>query len=91
MIEKKQLFKRLVSSSLLVAVAVYAVFFSPGWLFCVFLELFVVTGLIEYFNLAERKGFPINRYLGLTFGMLMPITNYFAGEAVILTDRKSVV
>ncbi|MBI4358784.1 MAG: phosphatidate cytidylyltransferase [Candidatus Omnitrophica bacterium] len=83
--ETTQLVKRLSWSALLIGVAVYAIFFSPIWFFLMIIEAFVLVGLMEYFNLAERKGFFINRYVGLTFGALLPVSNYFPGEAVILT------
>lgn len=79
------LLKRLTWSALLVSVAIYAVFWSPGWLFLIVVEAFVILGLLEYFDLAERKGFFINRYLGLTFGVLLPLPFYLPGETVILT------
>ena len=85
MVETKQLVKRLSWSALLIGVAVYAIFLSPVWFFLMVIEAFVILGLLEYFNLAERKGFFINRYVGLTFGTLLPVSNYFPGEAIILT------
>lgn len=35
--------------------------------------------------MVERKGFFINRYLGLTFGALLPLPYYYAGDVMILT------
>jgi len=85
MSDTKQLLKRLTWSAILIAVAVYTIFLSPWWLFLLVIEAFVILGLIEYFNLAQKKDFFINRYLGLTFGALLPLQCYFPGEAVILT------
>lgn len=85
MSDTKQLLKRLTWSAVLIAVALYTIFLSPWWVFLIVIEAFVILGLIEYFNLAQRKGFFINRYLGLTFGALLPLPCYFPGEAVILT------
>lgn len=85
MIETKQLLKRLSWSAVLIGVSVYAIFFSPSWVFLAIVEIFVVLGLLEYFNLAQKKGFFINRYLGLMFGMLLPLPRYFPGETIILT------
>lgn len=83
--ETRQLFKRLFWSAIFISVASYAIFFAPLWLFLLVVESFIVIGLLEYFNLAERKGFFINRYLGLTFGVLLPVPFYFPGEALVLT------
>ena len=85
MTEYKQLGKRLSWSAVLVSVASYTIFFSPSWFFLLVVELFVVLGLIEYFNLAEKKGFFVNRYLGIAFGILLPLPFYFQGEAAIFT------
>ena len=81
----QQLWKRLGWSAILIAVAVYTIFFSSRWIFLAVIEAFVILGLVEYFNLAQKKGFFINRYLGLTFGALLPLPCYFPGEVVILT------
>ncbi len=85
MSEQKQLWKRLISSALFISLSVYSLFFSPFWFFIIMVEAFVILGLLEYFNLAERKGFFINRYLGLLFGVLLPISTYFPGETIIFT------
>ena len=85
MSEWKQLGKRLLWSAFFISVASYAIFFSPNWFFLIVVEVFVALGLLEYFNLAQRKGFFINRYLGLTFGILLPLPYYFPGETLILT------
>ena len=79
-----QLAKRLLWSSILVSFSLYTIFFSPSWFFLIAVELFIVLGLLEYFNLAGRKGFFINRYLGLTFGILLPLPFYFPGEIVVM-------
>ncbi|OGX06877.1 MAG: hypothetical protein A3G87_09865 [Omnitrophica bacterium RIFCSPLOWO2_12_FULL_50_11] len=80
-----QLWKRLVWSSVLIAISGYTIFYAPGWFFVLMVEVFVLLGLNEYFRLAERKGFFINRYLGLAFGVLLPLPFYWPGEAIILT------
>ncbi len=81
----QQLARRLVSSAIFIALAFYTIFFAPGWLFVVVVEAFVVLGLIEYFNMAQKKGYAINRYLGLFFGFLIPLSLQFSAEAVIFT------
>ena len=79
-----QLFKRLSWSAVLIGVAIYTIFLAPSWFFLIVVEAFVILGLLEYFSLAERKGFFINRYIGLTFGALLPFPHYFSGESIIL-------
>ncbi|MBI4367928.1 MAG: phosphatidate cytidylyltransferase [Candidatus Omnitrophica bacterium] len=85
MIDFRQLGKRLSWSAVFIGAAIYAIFWSPAWIFTLFTEVFVILGLLEYFRMAEQKGFFINRYLGLFFGALLPLQRYFPGEAVILT------
>lgn len=85
MSEQIQLKKRLIWSALFIGITLYAVFASPAWIFLLVVEAFVILGLIEYFGLAEKKGFFINRHLGLFFGALLPLQFYLGGEAIILT------
>ncbi len=80
-----QLSRRLIWSSILIALSVYTIFFAPIWFFILIVEGFVILGLLEYFNLAQRKGYFINRYLGLFFGFLIPLSLQFSGEGVIFT------
>ena len=84
MSEHIQLQKRLVWSVLFVGVASFSILMAPDWLFLIAMEAFVILGLLEYFNLAERKGFFINRYLGLFFGALLPLQFYSPGETIVL-------
>lgn len=80
-----QLWKRLVWSAVLIAISWYTIFQAPGWFFVLAVEAFVLLGLNEYFWLAERKGFFINRYLGLSFGALLPLLFYWPGEVIVMT------
>ncbi len=84
MSEHIQLKKRLTWSALFIGVTVYAIFGAPKWVFLLAVEAFVLLGLWEYFGLAERKGFFINRHLGLFFGFLLPLQFYFSGETIVL-------
>ena len=83
-IEPKQLAKRLSWSAVFIAITIYAIFLAPTWLFLFIVEAFIILGLQEYFSLVERKGFFINRYLGLTFAALLPLPYYFSGDVMIL-------
>lgn len=83
--ESSQLIKRLSWSALLIAIAAYALFGSPLWFFLVVIVAVVLLGLSEYFNMAEKKGYFINRYLGWCFGALLPFPLYVSGDVIILT------
>ncbi len=81
----KQLSKRLGWSAALIVVCSYAIFWSPQWLFLIVIEVFIVVGLLEFFHLSREKGFPLNPYLVLTFGVLFPLPFYFLTDLFILT------
>lgn len=81
--EVNQLGTRLVVSAVLIAVAVYTIFFAPAWFFFLVIEAFVLLGLNEFLVLAEKKGIVINRVLGLLFGALLPLSYYFPSESLI--------
>lgn len=82
-VEAGQLTKRIVTSAVLVGVAVYTIFFAPPWFFFLVIEGFVLLGLNEFLSLAEKKGIVINRGLGLFFGALLPLSYYFPAESLI--------
>lgn len=82
-IEAAQLSKRLATSTVLVSMACYAIFWSPAWFFLLVIEAFVLLGLAEFLALAEKKGIVINRALGLMFGALLPLSYYFPADPLI--------
>lgn len=81
--EAAQLTQRLATSSVLIAVACYTIFFAPTWFFFLVIEAFVLVGLNEFLTLVEKKGIVINRGLGLIFGSLLPFSCYFPAESLI--------
>lgn len=76
--------KRLVISAILVTITLLTIFAAPEWVFFVIVELFILLALNEFFVLAEKKNFIINRYLGLFFGGLLPVSIFFSAESVTL-------
>ncbi len=84
--EQTQFVRRLIWSTILIVLSAYTIFFSPFWFFVLIIEGFVILGLLEYFNLVQRKGYLINRYLGLFFGILIPLSlHFFSAEGVVFT------
>jgi len=76
--------KRLITSATLIATSLYAIFWAPNWFFVLTVEAFVLLALNEFFEMAaKKKGWTINRWLGLTFGGLFPLTYNFPGDVVI--------
>ncbi len=74
---QSQLSKRLTMSAVMVSMAIYAIFFAPEWLFFTIVEIFSLLGLNEFLVLAEKKGIAINRFLGLLFGAIIPVSVYY--------------
>lgn len=83
MIEAKQLTKRLIVSAILIALVFCTVLFAPTWFFLIAVEIFLLVALSEYFDIAEKKGYVLNRYLGLVFGSLFPLSYYIPGESMV--------
>lgn len=76
--------KRLIYSSILIPVTLAAIFFSPLWFFFVIVLTFAMLGLWEFFVMAEKKGVPVNRYLGLGLGLALAISFWYSNESLIL-------
>lgn len=76
--------KRLAFSAIFIPIACYAIFGAPQWLFFLVVEAFSLLALYEYLTLASMKNLPINKWLGLFWGALLPISVYFSYEAVVL-------
>ncbi len=85
MAETQQLTKRLTVSAILIFLFSYMTFAAPPILFVLAVEIFIWMGLWEYFNLAEKKGYVLNRYLGLIFGSLFPLAYSAPAESIIFT------
>lgn len=83
MAEKAQLAKRLFVSAILSTISLYTIFAAPNWFFVLVVEIFVIMSMTEYFNLAEKSGLQINRYLGLTFAVLFPLSYSRPAESLI--------
>lgn len=81
-----QLAKRLSVSAVLITVCTYTIFFAPAWLFLTIVEVFSLLALHEYFELAAKKNLTINRFLGLFFGLLIPLSISSSSESVVLAS-----
>lgn len=81
---ERQLTKRLVWSSVFIAVAAYTIFFSPAWFFLIVTEAFIILAMSEYFDLLSIKKISFNRYLGIFFGVLFPLASFVSGEPLVI-------
>ena len=70
------LLKRLLVSTVFIAVSLLAIFCAPHWAFFLLCEAFILIALNEFFSLSEGKGLIIHRGIGLFFGALLPFTAY---------------
>lgn len=82
--EPISLVKRLFYSFIFIILSLYTVFFAPNWFFFLVVEAFSLVALYEFYEMAEKKGIFINKFLGLVFGATLPFSLYFQGESVII-------
>ena len=78
-----QLGKRLLSSAVLISVAVYAMW-GPLWFFFLVAELLIFQALREYYRLAAKTGGWIDEKVGLGAGLIVPFALYFSVDLVFL-------
>jgi len=72
------MFKRVVTSMILIAGIVLSIFVLPVWTFGAVASLFIGLGLCEFFRMTAKRGFPLSfAYIGVLFGVLLPYITYF--------------
>jgi phosphatidate cytidylyltransferase len=67
---------RIISSVLLITLALLAIFFFPNWVFCVVATFFTGMALYEFYSMVERKKIKIYKYFGTFLGILVPIVTH---------------
>ncbi|MDO8603689.1 MAG: phosphatidate cytidylyltransferase [Candidatus Omnitrophota bacterium] len=71
------MFKRIVTSVILISVGILSIFVLPVWTFGVVVSFFVGLGLCEFFKLSAKKVFPLSfAYVGVLSGILLPYITY---------------
>ncbi len=71
------MFKRSITSSILILLAIVAIFLLPIWTFGVISSLFIGIGLSEFFKFDSKNIFPRSFImLGIISGMALPYTTY---------------
>lgn len=83
--------KRLAVSAVLVAITIWAIFFSPVWIFVGTVEIFCLLAVREYFLLAQTKGIEINLELGLTLAAALPISIYYRADSAVLAAACMII
>lgn len=72
------MFKRAVTSLILISVTIITIFLLPVWAFSVVVSIFIGFGLYEFFQLNSKNAFPKSFiYLGIFSGILLPYITYF--------------
>lgn len=71
---------RLVTGIGLIGLIIGVLFFAPLWVFALVTIAFILLGLREFFDLVELKGIVIERWIGLSIGLLIPLSIYWEFE-----------
>ncbi|OGX42005.1 MAG: hypothetical protein A3F87_02925 [Omnitrophica WOR_2 bacterium RIFCSPLOWO2_12_FULL_51_24] len=71
---------RLISSALLILFVFFTVMVWPNWFFCTVLTVMIALALNEFYTLVEKKGIAIFKISGISIGILVPTSIFFAFE-----------
>lgn len=74
------LMKRTISSLILLLIVYLTIFVLPKWTFFILVMVFTVSGLAEFFSIAQKKEIFVHRYLGMVLGVLLSASFYFQTE-----------
>ncbi len=67
---------RIISSVLILTLAILSIFFFPNWVFCIVVVFLTGMALYEFYAMVERKGTKVYKYFGTLLGILVPIVTY---------------
>lgn len=62
--------KRLLSSSVLIALVIAVIFWLPIWVFVLVVTGFIAVGLYEFFTMVRNRGILVHRPLSVTLGVI---------------------
>ena len=68
--------KRVITSVLMTTLVVLVIFYSPNWIFSLVASAMIGVALLEFFNMVEKKGILVYKYLGVFIGMCVPAILY---------------
>ena len=71
------LIKRIITSLLISTLVALITFFFPNWVFSLLASILIGIGLVEFFNLVEKKNIFVYKTFGVIIGMLVPAIMYF--------------
>ncbi|MDD5246462.1 MAG: phosphatidate cytidylyltransferase [Candidatus Omnitrophica bacterium] len=70
--------KRILSGIFLIGIVLATVFID--WFFNLMMVFFIVTGLLEFFTMLEKKGIRAYKYFGTLMGLVIPVSIIFRFE-----------
>jgi phosphatidate cytidylyltransferase len=73
--------KRLVSAFCILPPLIFLVRYGSSVLFLLLLTIIVGVGLIEFYRMIAAKELPCWQWLGVAFGLILPLAFYLGGEA----------
>lgn len=74
------LIPRFISATLLILFVFFTVMVWPNWFFCAVLTVMIALALNEFYTLVEKKGIAIFKISGISIGILVPTSIFFAFE-----------
>ena len=84
MVLRSTLTKRLVFSAILIAIAIYLIFFAPVFVLFLGVATIILIALNEFYRMIEKRGLPVHRTLGLIFGACVLLTVVWPVEPVMI-------
>lgn len=93
MADNGSLLKRIVTSAFMLSLAAFVTFYSPNWAFTLLAAFLIGIAMFEFFNMAERKGFVVYKYIGTLIGVCVPLIVYFqmGGEGYFTSEPFFIV
>ena len=64
---------RLVSSSILIALILWTLFSAPLWMFALVVIAFIALGLYEFFTMVRQRGIAVHRPLSIWLGVIFAV------------------
>lgn len=82
--KNKETRKRLLSSSVLVIIAFWVIFYAPPLIYCAVVLFYISMGLNEYTTLLQKKSFPVNRATMIFLGLAAPLAVHTGCDPVFI-------
>ena len=67
---------RVLSSILVLTLALLVIFFFPNWVFCAVAVFLTGMALYEFYSMVEKKNIKVYKYFGTLLGIFVPVFTY---------------